>query len=347
MKTNNKQFTLSIPSFALHHGGQSGDLFVRCSLFGDIDLPVVVVLGGISANHLVSDDAQTSEKGWWRDVVNHDTFLNGKQVAVLSFEYITLKEESKMLSTHDQANVLASIHQQLNIPAFLSVIGCSYGGMVAQAFASTYPQLTHSLINLVAAHKNSIRSQALRLIQRQIMSLADDSKTNSQHTACARALAIMTYRGVEEFDQRFDNLSEAQSYLEHNGNVFAQRFSSRRYAQLSASIDTHEIDPSSIKTPTLIIATDSDQLVPVSLVKAFADQVSAPCECHIIPSAFGHDGFLKEHQAIKPLLAHFLSQLISEQSHDATDTNHWNTRVQHTSHQCSEQQTAKFTNAVC
>ncbi len=346
MKPNNKQFTLSIPSFALYRGGQSGDLFVRCSIFGAIDLPIVAILGGISANHLVTDDPQTSEQGWWRDVVNKQTFLNGRQVAVLSFEYITLKDECLQLSTHDQAKVLASIHQQLNIPAFLSVIGCSYGGMVAQAFTSTYPQLTHSLINLVAAHKNSIRSQALRLIQRQIMSLADDPLVNSQHTACARALAIMTYRGVEEFDQRFDNLSEAQSYLEHNGKVFAQRFSSRRYAQLSASIDTHEIDPSSIKTPSLIIATDTDQLVPVGLVKAFADQISAPCECHIIPSAFGHDGFLKEHQAINPLLAHFLAQLISEQSHDSTDTNHWNTRVQYTSRQRSEKQTTKITNAV-
>ena len=211
MKTDNKQFTLNIPSFALHHGGQSGDLFVRCSLFGDIDLPVVAVLGGISANHLVADDAQTSDKGWWRDVVNDQAFLNGTEVAVLSFEYITLKDECLQLSTQDQAEVLAAIHHQLNIPAFLSVLGCSYGGMVAQAFTAAYPHLTHSLINLVAAHKNSLRSQALRLIQRQIMSLANDPKTNSQHTACARALAIMTYRGVEEFDQRFDNLEQAHS----------------------------------------------------------------------------------------------------------------------------------------
>ena len=316
MTQDNKQFTLNIPSFALHHGGQSGDLFVRCALFGAIDLPVVAVLGGISANHLVADDDSTAEKGWWRDVVNAQSYLNGQQVAVLSFEYITLKDETQQLSTHDQAHVLAVIHQQLNIPAFLSVLGCSYGGMVAQAFTSTYPHLTRSLVCLVAAHRNSIRSQALRLIQRQIIQLSD--QPNSQYIACARALAIMTYRGTDEFDARFDDLQQAESYLQHNGQSFARRFSAPRYVQLSASIDDHHIDPTTIHSPTLLIATDSDQLVPVSLVKQFAEATTAPCKCHIIPSAHGHDGFLTEHQAIKPLLATFLSDTLLEQQHEST-----------------------------
>ncbi len=314
MKHKSKQFTLSIPSFHLHHGGQSGSLFVRCALFGHTESPTVAVLGGISANHLVADDTETGESGWWSGVVNPKEYLNGKQVSVLSFEYITLKNQNHKLSTFDQAHVLASIQKQLHINRFLAVIGCSYGGMVAQAFTSAYPHLTQSLVCLVAAHKNSIRSQTLRSLQRQIVNLTN----NNKGLAIARALAMTTYRGSDEFDQRFMQLEQAEAYLNHHGQRFVRSFSSQRFIQLSASIDDHHIRPADIKRPTLLIAIDSDQLVPVDFVETLAAGIDAPCHCHILPSRFGHDGFLKELNAIKPLLTNF----ISEQSHDTASTIH-------------------------
>lgn len=315
MKSTNKQFTVAINSFESHHGGQSGQLFVRCSLYGQMDTPVVVVLGGISANHLVSDDHATGEKGWWSDVVNSKEYLNGEQVSVLSFEYITLNNKHLKLSTHDQAHVLSQIQQKLKLNPFLAVIGCSYGGMVAQAFASTYPHLTQRLICLVAAHRNSIRSQTLRSLQRQIVAL---SGHNNQGLALARGLAMTTYRGLDEFDQRFSQLEEADAYLKHHGQRFVSQFSPERFVQLSASIDDHQINPDDIISPTLLIAIDSDQLVPVSLVQEMANGINAPCQLHILPSRYGHDGFLKELTAIKPLLANFLS----EQQHDSTNFQH-------------------------
>ena len=293
----------------------------------------------------------TGESGWWSEVVNNQssTFLNGQHASVLSFEYITLKNNKFELSTFDQAYVLASIIKHLNIPSLLSVIGCSYGGMVAQAFASTYPHLTHSLISLVSAHKNSIRSQTLRLIQRQILQL--EAKNPIKQIALARALAVLTYRGVDEFDQRFGDLTEVESYLEHNGMAFAKKFSANRYQQLSASIDKHEIDPCTIKVPTLLIAIDSDQLVPVSLVKTFAAEIPAPCSCHIIPSVFGHDGFLKELHTITPILNDFLANrlvgIFPEQQNDSTRPMFTNTSHSTSAGAPPQITTPKITNARC
>lgn len=301
-----QEFTLSLPSFERHGGGQSGPLFVRCSLFGALDKPLVAVLGGISANQVVTD--------WWSGIVNDEQYLNGQDVAVLGFEYITFKD-GVTPDVHDQATVLALIHEQLDTAPFLSVIGSSYGGMVAQTFTSKYPHLTQSLVTLVAAHKNSVRSQSLRWLQRQIIQL---SGANLKEALCtARGLAMLTYRGLDEFDQRFDDLPQAASYLTHQGEQFAKRFSKNRYLQLSASIDQHDLDPASIQQPTLAIFVQSDQLVPQDLAQAFIDGIQGPVEAHHIPSVYGHDGFLKETDTIGPLLATFLS----EHLHDTTITN--------------------------
>ncbi len=301
-----EEFTLSLPSFERHAGGQSGPVFVRCSLLGSLDKPLVAVLGGISSDHLVSE--------WWSGIVNAEQFLNGQDVSILGFEYITFKD-GVVPDAHDQATVLALIHEQLDTAAFLSVIGSSYGGMVAQCFTSKYPQLTQSLVTLVAAHKNSVRSQSLRWLQRQIIEIS--GAHSKQALATARGLAMLTYRGLDEFDQRFEGLTQATDYLTYQGEKFAKRFSKQRYLQLSTSIDQHDLDPASIKQPTLAIFVDSDQLVSRELAEAFIDGVNGPIEAHHIPSVYGHDGFLKETDTIGPLLAHFLS----EHLHDTTITN--------------------------
>ena len=51
-----------------------------------------------------------------------------------------------------------------------------------------------------------------------------------------------------------------------------------------------------------MIAADPDQLVPVSDLRELAGRLAGPTQLHVLGSLHGHDAFLKEHEALSPLL---------------------------------------------
>ena len=53
---------------ALHHGGQLLERSLAWRLVGDPALPVVLVLGGISASRLVFGQDE-GQRGWWNGIV--------------------------------------------------------------------------------------------------------------------------------------------------------------------------------------------------------------------------------------------------------------------------------------
>mgnify|MGYP000751862398 FL=1 len=79
-----------------------------------------------------------------------------------------------------------------------------------------------------------------------------------------------------------------------------------RFMSLSQSIDLHKVDPAKIKTPTLLIATETDLLAPPSEIKALCDALAGPADMVTIQSIYGHDSFLKENATLAPLLTNFV-----------------------------------------
>ncbi|MCX7554596.1 alpha/beta fold hydrolase [Marinicella sp. S1101] len=310
--------------------GTGEEATVSCCLWGNRTKPLVVVLGGVSANRWAIQSKNGS--GWWQQVINHSAVLNPDDYSFLSIDYCVFTDEndgSNTVTTLDQARVIRAAQEQLHLPVFHAVIGASYGGMVALAFAAEYPNALQRLVCIAAADRSSVKNQAIRHIQRAIIKLGMSSshpEKNNEHLALARALAVIGYRGEAEFEQRFqaqsaeDSLRNVASYVDHQGSKFRTQ-NPLRYLQLSYSIDVHQVDVSSIKAPTELIAISSDQLVPLWSMRALQHKLKCPNTLNTIDSQYGHDGFLLESEQLNQQFKAIFNSFKFEESHDITEPN--------------------------
>ncbi|MDC0254672.1 alpha/beta fold hydrolase [Bacteriovoracales bacterium] len=284
---------------------KTGEKIKRPHLFykweGDKDLPVIVVLGGISSDSLVS-----GEKGWWKDFVGPNGSIDTKAFSILSFDFLggngkssgpRNSKEKMSIHTEDQAKALRELIKFLGIKVH-TFVGSSYGGMVGLAFASLYPDLVEKLLVISASHYPNTRSIALRSLQRQMVSLGRSKKLG---LAQARSLAMIGYRSVEELESRFGRKKSekgehflVEDYLKAKGQEFSERFHPDAFLNLSESIDLHFVEPKTIRIPSTFIGVDSDQLVFSKDIKRLSQKIKAPSTFYEIKSLFGHDAFLKE-----------------------------------------------------
>ena len=158
---------------------------------------------------------------------------------------------------------------------------------------------------------------AHRMVQRRIVELGRANGSAEDGLVLSRALAMTTYRSIEEFEGRFatpptsmggDHQFEVEEYLLAQGSKFCTRIQPDAFLCLSLSIDTHDIPPSSVGIPTDLISVDSDTLVPPWLMRELEEGLAGPCRHHTIESLFGHDAFLKEVEAIGSLLIRILDR---------------------------------------
>lgn len=325
--TQHIDHTVPISVAALSCAGDTAAVEIECTLWGDVSKPVIVLMGGISASRWALNCAENAQPGWWHQVINQQSYLNPSDFCFLTFEYVAFDEHTikpPVVTTSDQAAVLHEIQTKLNLPQFHAVIGSSYGGMVSLAFAAQYPAALQRLVCIAAADYNSVKSQALRDIQRQLIELGQQQgHAVKAFTALARSLAMIGYRGEQELEQRFQSqqpgqaLQDVSAYLQHNGDQFAASFSPSRYLQLSQSIDHHQVDVSSIEAKTQLIGISTDQMVPVQFIQDLRCRLTADSYINIIDSLYGHDGFLLETQQLNQIFQTFFS----ENNHDNSERN--------------------------
>jgi len=289
--------------------------FLQVRMHGNPSHPIVVVLGGISANRIVVTSKDQS--GWWHKMAGPGRVVDTNKFCVLSFDLLPndpCKEQP--ISTMDQAKALAHIVDVLGIKSIHAFIGASYGGMVALSFAANFGHLLQRLIVLCAAHRPHPAATALRGIQRRIIKFGLQNGDGPGAVALARQLAMTTYRTSEEFASRFpaDNKQATEDntnvckYLIAQGQAFTMP--GERYLSLSQSIDRHFVNPAQIQTQCTLIGFTSDRVVPIADMRELAN--SLPNAGLIeIPSLYGHDGFLKETSAIGPYIKPLLTRSVS------------------------------------
>lgn len=265
---------------------------VRARLVGPPGAPTILVLGGISANSDVCDP----NSGWWRDLIGPGKGLDTTRIRVLSFDFL----DHLHVTPAEQAQAAATVCDAFEMEQLEAFFGASYGGMIALHFGALFPQRTKRLIVACAAHKPHPMATAWRSIQRQIVQLGQDTGHAQKGLALARQLGMTTYRTPEEFAQRFDQLT-VQDYLQSRGAAYTSRTTPERYLTLSASIDLHHVDPTTINVPTTLIAYRQDRLVPLSDVQQLQSLLPQG-RLFVFDSIYGHDAFLKE-------TAHFQSVL--------------------------------------
>lgn len=295
-----------------HYCDGSVEVDVRYLWTGAPGASTVIVQGGISADRDVCANSEHAAPGWWETLVGRDRAINLDRVRVLAIDWLDAEDlHSPSVSSEDQADALAALLDALGVARAEAFVGASYGAMVGLAFAARHGDRLGKLVALAGAHRPHPYATAQRAVQRGIVKLGLDKGCVDEALSLARQLALTTYRSGEEIGRRFAGGAEyrdgrfqlpVEGWLEHQGRKFVARFDARRYLALSESIDLHDIDPKSVRVPASLIGFASDRLVPLSDLCALQQRLGAPASLEVIETPYGHDGFLKEHERLAPLL---------------------------------------------
>ena len=313
----------------LRLGGRIPDCRIDYRLLGAPDAPVVAVMGGISADRRVcAVPGSGGEPGWWEVLVGESRGLDLAHWQVLSIDYLAGPGGSSAprsddpaaitaLTPGDQADALRAVADQLDLPTMHTVMGASYGGAVALAFAADHADRTRSALVIGAAHRSHPMATAVRSVQRRIVAEARADGRAGAGLALARALAMTTYRSQEEFQQRFDGdpvtgpagpRFPVEDYLDHQGRVFAERFDPLGFLVLNLSMDLHRIDPHAVRAPVTLVAMEPDAIAPLWQMRELFDQLGPGHELIEVRTSCGHDGFLTDVEVFDPLIRRFLER---------------------------------------
>ncbi|HEU4628712.1 MAG TPA: homoserine O-succinyltransferase [Gemmatimonadaceae bacterium] len=310
----------------LEHGGRLAELRVGYRLYGDPSRPLVVVLGGISAGRHVTAGADDPRPGWWDAMVGEGRPIDTTAHAVLGLDWVggsgattgpaadaadAAGAAFPVVDTHDQATAVVMALDALGVTRAHSVVGASYGAMVALALCARHAARVGHAVVIAGAHESQPMATALRSLQRRIVRLGLAAGRPRDALVIARGLGMTTYRTAEEFAARFDQVPEwtaegarfpVEQYLVHVGERYAAWATPESFLRLSESLDLHRVDPGIVTTPTTIIAVDSDTLVPLWQMRELRDALAGPAALHVLSSIYGHDAFLKEIERMGALI---------------------------------------------
>ena len=283
---------------------ESGENLERARLAwqcaGPEHAPLAVVLGGISAH---ARCCAADGSGWWEDQCGEGRALDTRHFRLLGVDWLGGADASSpaqgaRISSADQARAILLLINRLGVRHVHLLVGASYGGAVAQHLAALLGARLRRLVLLCAAHRSSSYARALRHIQRAIL---DQGVNTPAARSLARELAILGYVTPAGLEMRFGGSDDVLAWLAHHGAKFAARFDANAYRCLGESLDSHCIDPATIRTPTTLFAVVEDQLVPLTLMREFAARMPASRLVEI-SSRHGHDAFLKETGAVAGVL---------------------------------------------
>jgi len=132
-------FEIPVPADLAHFGKS-----VRASALGNRSNPPVVVLGGISANRFPAIRPDGAP-GWWSGLAGEGQAIDPRHNYIIGFDFAADDTGTSAPSTADQARVLATVLDAIDIRT-ASIVGASYGGMVGLAIAAADPQRVDKLV---------------------------------------------------------------------------------------------------------------------------------------------------------------------------------------------------------
>ncbi len=249
----------------------------------------------------------------------------------LSFPVITVRDmvrAQKLLIDH------------LGIDRLVTVLGGSMGGMQALEWATQFPDRIASAVVLATSPRPSAQAIALNAVARWAIfndptwKKGEYRKNPKDGLALARGIGHITFLSDEsmtaKFGRRFsarDGLFdffgqfEVERYLFYNGYNFVDRFDANSFLYLAKALDLYDVAWgcesleeafAPVTAPLQFFAFTSDWLYPPYQTEEMAralTNLGKTAEYHLIPSSYGHDAFLLEHETFAPLVQGFLEKL--------------------------------------
>jgi homoserine O-acetyltransferase len=234
----------------------------------------------------------------------------------------------------DMVRVQRNLVRRLGIRRLRAVVGGSMGGMQAIEWALRYPDLVESMILVASAAQATPQSIAIHKVGIEAI-LGDPRFCDGDYygkeppargLAIARMLGHVTYLSDgwlwKKFGRRrvtanragLGTLFEVESYLEHQGRKFVERFDANSYLYLVRAIDLYDAAEGHASLAdsfrrihcrsALVISFSSDWLYPTYQSREIVEALRAneiDVAFREIPSEYGHDSFLLEHEKLTPL----------------------------------------------
>ena len=242
----------------------------------------------------------------------------------------------------DMVHAQKKLMDHLGIRKWLCVAGGSMGGMQVLRWALLYPDCMESIIPIATTSRISAQSLAFNWVGRE--AIMSDPEWNGGHytdqpdrgLAIARMLAHITYLSEESMRRKFgrklqsakdysfdfDKDFSVESYLEHQGMRFVDRFDANAYLYITRAIDYFDVADKSngdlakgllpIQCKTLVVSFSSDWLFPPEqsreMVRGMLKNGLDVTYCNI-KSSYGHDAFLLEDDTLGRLISNFLANV--------------------------------------
>jgi homoserine O-acetyltransferase len=224
------------------------------------------------------------------------------------------------------AHVILARH--LGVRRLRALIGSSVGGYQAVEWAVAQPEFVEKLV-LIATGAISM-PWMIAVGETQRMAIRADGTFGERRPdagmagmAAARAIGLLTYRGVEGYNLTQRELDDpektvgfrAASYQRYQGEKLCRRYNAYSYYHILNAFDTHNVGRgrggvdaalAAITAHTLLVAIEGDIVFPPEDLHFMQARIRG-AELHTLTSAFGHDGFLVEHEKLNEILLPFVN----------------------------------------
>ncbi len=241
------------------------------------------------------------------------------------------------ITISDMVNIQAMLMERLGVSRLHSVVGGSMGGMQALDWACRFPEKVRSAVVIAATARLSPQGIAFNWVGRNAIysdpvSACGAPEVNSDSVRMGRGLAVarmighITYLSEEIMERKFgrkltlkdmDGIRyslgenetdggefEVESYLQHQGAKFMERFDEDSYITITKAIDYFDLEGqygdlinafNAVQSKMLVLSFTSDWLYPTSMSLAIVralQTLKKDVSFVELDMPYGHDSFL-------------------------------------------------------
>ncbi len=308
----------------------------------------------VAGYHGVDD----KKPGWWEDMVGPGKGIDTNKYFVICSNFLggcsgttgpsCINPETgrpygldfPIITIADMVRVQKLLLDKLGIRHLLAVLGGSIGGMQVLQWAIAYPEMIDAAIPIATTTHLGAQSIAFDAVGRNAI-LADANFSNGQYhekeipaqgLAIARMIGHITYlseegmrqkfgrqlRSADKYSYDFNSEFAVETYLDHQGQSFVERFDANSYLYITKASDYFDLARdygsltqafANVRSRFLVVSFSSDWLFTPEQSQAMVDALVAngkDVSFVNVTSTYGHDAFLLEEATLGAFLSNFL-----------------------------------------
>jgi homoserine O-acetyltransferase len=297
-------------------------------------------------------DPDAGQSGWWDGLVGPDRAIDTRYYFVICANILGGCQGTTGPSSNNPATgrpygsafpriavadivaVQRLLLKQLGIERLAAVIGGSVGGMQVLEWIIDFPEMVDRAICIASGANKSAQGLAFDAVGRSAIRSDPDWQGGDYYgtdryphggLSLARKIGHITYLSQEMMTRRFGRERnetrsdfQVESYLEHQGQKFIQRFDANSYLRITEAMDDFDLverygslekafEP--VRAKVLVVALSSDWLFPpdrsVQLANALLRCGKRVSYC-LLPVRHGHDAFLADTRQLSRAVRAFL-----------------------------------------